>query len=163
MNSSSASRFVSDAGIEVSVRTSRNVKIDAPMIEPLYATDIEILDGATGTLHADGDALRGTLRRHGGAFVLTSDLPRPRRVARKKTETAPPAAPAGPRVAAVSAPPVAKARKAAPPADEALDAIDTLLRFARGDSGIALTLARRAHSVIGRFLADREQQERAVD
>ena len=163
MNSKGASRFVSDAGTEVSVRTSRNVKTDALMIEPMYATDIEILEGATGALHADGDALRGTLRRNGGAFVLTSDLPRPRRVTRKKTETAPPAAPVGRRVAATSAPRVAEARNSAPPADEALEAVDTLLRFARGESGIALTLARRAHFVIGRFLADRERQERAPD
>ena len=166
MNSKGASRFVSDAGTEVSVRTSRDIATDAVLIEPLYATDIELLDGASGALHAEGEPVRGTLRRNGGAFVLTSEplgRPRPRRAARKKSETAPPAAPVVPRVATATAVPVAvpAAQKSTAPDGEELAAIDTVSRFVRGERGVALKAARRAHTVIGRFILERERQARA--
>ena len=160
MNSKGASRFVSEAGPEVSVRTSRDLTTDALMIEPLYATDIELLDGATGTLHADGDVQRGTLRRNGGVFVLTSDEPRPRRVTRRKTQPAPPAVPVVPRVAAAnppaSAPATPKAKKSVTVDGEVLEAFDTLLRFVRSER-VSPKVARRAHAVIGRFIAERER------
>ena len=98
MNPKDADLFVTDAGIEVSVRASRDLSTNALTIEPLYATDIELLDGATGELRARGETLRGRVRRKGVAFVLTAEQPRTR-LKGKKREMAPPVVPEIPVVA----------------------------------------------------------------
>ena len=159
MNPKGADRFVTDAGIEVSVRTSRDISTDALTIEPLYATDIELLDGATGELHAQGETLRGRVRRKGVAFVLASEQPRTRVKGRKK-EVAPPAVPAIPVVATPTADRVRQASTSTTSNAGALEAADTVLRFVRGERDVPLKAVRRAHSVIGRFIAERERQAR---
>ena len=64
--------FLSDAGEEISVRTiAYHTPTARTMVEPLYATDAELIDGATGELRGKtGEPLRGTLRREGNAFAL---------------------------------------------------------------------------------------------
>ena len=160
MNPKSAERFVTPDGTEVSVRTSRDIATDALMIEPLYATDIELLDGATGELHAQGQTLRGTLRRNGGVFMFDSAQPRPR-VTRKRRETTPSAVPVAPIVETPEAEPVKQADQSTTSDADALEAADTLVRFVRGERGVALKAAQRAQAVIGRFIAERERQARA--
>jgi hypothetical protein len=44
---------------------------------------------------------------------------------------------------------------------EVLAAADTVSRFVAGDRDVPLKAARRAHTVIGGFLAERERQARA--
>jgi len=160
VNPKDADLFVTDAGTEVSVRTSRGISTDALTIEPLYATDIELLDGATGELHAQGETLRGRVRRKGVAFVLASEQPRTR-VKGKKREAAPPAVPVVPIRATPSADPVRQASTSATSNAGALEAADTVSRFVRGERDVPLKAARRAHTVIGRFIAERERQARA--
>jgi hypothetical protein len=152
--------FVTDAGTEVSVRTSRETSTNALTIEPLYATDIELLDGATGELHAQGETLRGRVRRKGAAFVLVPEQPRTR-VKSKKREVAPPAVPVMPVAATASADPVRQASASATSNAGALEAADTVSRFVRGERDVPLKEVRRAHSVIGRFIAEREREARA--
>lgn len=157
MSITSVCRFVSHAGAEVSVRTSRDLNTDRLMIEPLYATDIELLDGASGALHAGGEVLQGTLRRQGGAFMLTSEDAAAPRIYQRSPAAQTPAAPAVPRR---PAPARARTRKKndAPAGSEVGEAADTLARFVRGDRDVPLAAARRAHAAIGRFLALRQRR-----
>lgn len=151
-----ADLFVTTAGTEVSVRTSRDNSTNTVMIEPLYASDIELLDGAKGELHAQGETLRGTLRRNGGAFVLAAESPRTRAEHRETESTS--AIPAASTAAAAPTPQGKKSAK--PAAGELEDAADTVSRFVRGEGGMALKAVRRAHTAIGRFIAERERQAR---
>lgn len=160
MNPKGADLFISDAGTEVSVRTSRNISTDALMIEPMYASDIELLEGATGELHARGETVRGTLRRSGDGFVLASEQPRTR-VTSQKRKTAPPAVRVVPIGATPGARRVPQANTSATSDSEVLAAADTVSRFVAGDRDVPLKAARRAHTVIGGFLAERERQARA--
>jgi hypothetical protein len=147
----SVCRFVSHAGAEVSVRTSRDLNTDRLMIEPLYATDIELLDGASGALHSAGEVLHGTLQRQGGVFMLT---PEGASVPRTYRRTRVVHAPSVPVVVRRPAPARARPRKrdGAPAGIEVGEAIETLARFVRGDRDVPLTAARRAHAAIGQFL-----------
>ena len=160
MNSKDADLFVTDAGTEVSVRASRDVSTDDLTIEPLYATDIELLDGATGELRAQGETLRGRIRRKGVALVFASEQPRARvkGKTREATPSAPPVIPAG---AKPSADPVRQASTSATSDDGAREAADTVSRFVRGERDVPLKAVRQAHTVIGRFIAERERQARA--
>jgi cell envelope opacity-associated protein A len=160
MNPKRADLFVSDAGTEVSVRTSRNISTGALMIEPLYATDIELLDGATGELQAEGVTLRGTLRRTGNSFVLDSEQSRTP-VRPKKRPKAPSAVPVVPIAAARPTDPESQVTTSAASDAEALAAADTLRRFVRGERGVPLKAARRAYELIGGFIAERERRARA--
>lgn len=176
MNAKGAELFMTDTGTEVSVRTSRDVSTGALMIEPLYASDIEVLEGATGELHAQGGTLRGTLRRNGGAFVLASEpAPDPVRVRAPRAKRQPrpladPVVPAAAEPDPVPSPPAAEAAMpAAPPVPDAattpdaevLSAAVTVSRFVRGERDVPVKAARQAHAVIGRFIADQERQARA--
>jgi hypothetical protein len=145
--------FVTDAGIEVSVRPFRDTTTGLTALEPLYAGDIELLDGATGELRAHGgDPLRGTLRRSGNMFLIHSGTA-PGTVSRPEREAA---APPGPVAAPPQRPRKPKARRAAASDTEAIEATETLARFVRGDPGVLLEAARQAHEVIARFLAKRK-------
>src|SRR5690606_13881432 len=87
--------------------------------EPLYASDIEVLEGATGELHAQGEVLRGTLSRNGGAFVLASQPAPPRervRAPRTKRQPRPPAEPVVPVASEPDPVPSPPAAEAATPA-----------------------------------------------
>lgn len=145
--------FVTDAGIEVSVRPFTDTTTGLTALEPLYAGDIELLDGATGELRAHGgDPVRGTLRRSGNRFLVHSGAV-PGTVWRPQREAAAPPRP-------VAAPsrrrPKPKARRVGSRDAEAIEATETLARFVRGDPGVLLEAARHAHEVIGRFLAKRK-------
>jgi hypothetical protein len=153
-----ADLFVTTAGTEVSVRTSRDNLTNALMIEPLYASDIELLDGVTGELHSQGETLRGTLRRNGSAFVLASGPPRTR-AARKERPATPVAIPDASVAPTPVAVPPAK-ESARPTAGELDEAADTISRFVRGEREMPLKAVRRAHTAIGRFIAERERQVR---
>lgn len=67
--------FLTDAGAEISVRAVQHHSSTATTtLEPLYATDLDVMDGATGELlRKTGERLRGTLRRRGNVFVLTPE------------------------------------------------------------------------------------------
>jgi hypothetical protein len=141
--------FVTNAGTEVSVRTFRDTTTGLTALEPLYASDIEVLDGAAGELRAHGaDALRGTLRRIGNMFLVHSGAPG------EVERPAPAFAPSAPAELRRARKP--KPRKAGSRDAEAVEAAETLARFVRGDPGVLLTAARHAHEVIGRFLAKRK-------
>jgi hypothetical protein len=124
----SVCRFVSHAGAEVSVRTSRDLNTDRLMIEP-----------------------HGTLQRQGGVFMLT---PEGASVPRTYRRTRVVHAPSVPVVVRRPAPARARPRKrdGAPAGIEVGEAIETLARFVRGDRDVPLTAARRAHAAIGQFL-----------
>jgi hypothetical protein len=142
--------FVTDAGLEVSVRPFRDTITGLTTLEPLYAGDIELLDGATGELRVHGgDPLRGTLRRSGNMFLIHSGTA-PAEVWRPEREAP---APPGPVAAPPRRPRKTKARRAGTSDAEAIEAAETLARFVRGDSGVLLEAARHAHEVIARFLA----------
>jgi hypothetical protein len=159
VNPKGADHFVTDAGTEVSVRTSRDISTDALIVEPLYAADIEFLDGATGELRVQGETLRGTVRRRGSAFVFTSEQPGTR-VTGKREEPVRPAVPVVPHVATPSPEPAPPANESATSNAEALEAADTVLRFLRGER-VLLKAVRRALTVIEGFIAERERQARA--
>ena len=57
--------FVTDRGEEISVRTiAHHTPTAMPTLEPLYGTDAELMDGASGELRGKtGERWRGTLRR----------------------------------------------------------------------------------------------------
>lgn len=172
MTTKGADLFVSDAGPEVSVRTSRDFATSEVMLEPLYASDIEQLEGATGELRAQGKTLRGRLRRQGAAFMLLQERaqvpvtpskgePSPAPV---PVVTAAPVAPPVPVVAPVPAPSGDSASQAdgpSPPDIDVLDAAVTVSRFIRGETGVDLEAAKRAYMVVGRFIAERDRQARA--
>jgi hypothetical protein len=173
--------FVSDAGPEVSVRTSRDFATSAVIVEPVYASDMEDLEGATGELRAQGQTLRGRIRRHGSAFVLVQEQPPVAQVTPKPAAAPPPAAvvapippaaaspvvpaapvapaaPATPGVVTPSAAPAPHVDTPAPPDLQVLDAAVLLSRFVRGEPGVALDAVKGAHAVIGRFISERERQ-----
>ena len=82
--------FVTDAGEEISVRTIAHHSPTAmPTLEPLYGTDAELMDGASGELRVKtGARLRGTLKRQGNAFALHPEQAQQKVL--EKTETTPP-------------------------------------------------------------------------
>ena len=84
--------FLTDAGEEISVRTiAHHTPTAMTTLEPFYATDAELMDGATGELRGKtGGSLRGTLRRQGDAFALHPEQPQQKVL--EKTETASPLA-----------------------------------------------------------------------
>jgi hypothetical protein len=69
--------FVTDAGAEFSVRAvQHHSSTSTTTLEPLYATDLDVMDGLAGELRGKaGDRLRGTLRRRGNVFVLSPEQP----------------------------------------------------------------------------------------
>lgn len=99
--------FLSDAGAEISVRTiAHHTPTATTKIEPLYATDADLLDGATGELRGKaGEPVRGTLRREGNVFTFYPEQPQGEAV--EETETT---AVASPPVTPVASPPVRRAR-----------------------------------------------------
>jgi hypothetical protein len=84
--------FLTDSGDEISVRTIAHHSHTArTMVEPLYGTDAELMDGARGELRGKtGEPLRGTLRRQGNAFALHPDQAEQKVL--EKTETTSPVA-----------------------------------------------------------------------
>ena len=64
--------FLTDDGGEFSVRSVQHHTATATTtLEPLYATDVELMNGVTGQLRVpSGQTLRGTLRQRGNVFVL---------------------------------------------------------------------------------------------
>ena len=69
--------FLTDAGAEFSVRAvQHHSSTSTTTLEPLYATDLDVMDGLAGELRGKaGDRLRGTLRRRGNVFVLSPEQP----------------------------------------------------------------------------------------
>jgi hypothetical protein len=87
--------FLTDAGEEISVRTiAHHTPTAITTLEPLYATDAELMDGARGELRGKtGGSLRGTLRRQGDAFALHPEQPQQKVLEKtEKTETTSPLA-----------------------------------------------------------------------
>ena len=69
-------------------------------LEPLYATDLALMDGVAGVLRGKAsETLRGTLRRRGNVFVLYPEQPQERVL--EKTETTAPSGAPPPRSAAL--------------------------------------------------------------
>ena len=141
--------FLTDAGEEISVRTiAHHTPTAMTTLEPFYATDAELMDGATGELRGKtGGSLRGTLRRQGDAFALHPEQPQQKVL--EKTETASPLAspPArrakrkekAPEAAPVASPPRLRAEpneqtpETAPSQAEAIEALKTIAQFLRAD------------------------------
>jgi hypothetical protein len=71
--------FLTDAGAEISVRAVQHHSSTATTtLEPMYATDLDVMDGVTGELlRKKGERLRGTLRRRGNVFVLSPEPTEP--------------------------------------------------------------------------------------
>ncbi len=107
--------FVTDTGEEISVRTiAHHTPTAMPTVEPLYGTDAELMDGATGELRRKtGERWRGTLRRQGNAFALHTEPAAPT-VLEKATRT-PPAVSHPPRRATLADKPQEPTRVAAAP------------------------------------------------
>jgi hypothetical protein len=113
--------FLTDAGEEISVRTiAHHTPTAKTTLEPLYATDAELMDGARGELRGKtGESLRGTLRRQGNAFALHPEQPQQKML--EKTETtsplaSPPARRAkptekAPETTTLASPPVRRAKR----------------------------------------------------
>ncbi len=96
--------FLTDEGEEISVRTvAQHTPTAITMLEPLYATDAESMDGIVGELRGKaGKLLRGTLRRQGNAFALFPE--QPQQEVLEKTETKSPVASPPPPAAKVKEP-----------------------------------------------------------
>jgi hypothetical protein len=122
--------FLTDGGAEVSVRAVHHHSATATIrLEPLYATDLELMDGVTGVLRGKaGESLRGTLRRRGNVFVLYPEQPQ-ERVLEKTETTAPSGAPPPP----LGAEPNQLTPETAPSQAEAIKAPRTVAQVRRGD------------------------------
>lgn len=122
--------FLTDGGAEVSVRAVHHHSATATIrLEPLYATDLELMDGVTGVLRGKaGESLRGTLRRRGNVFVLHPEQPQAR-VLEKTETTAPSGAPPPP----LGAEPNQLTPETAPSQAEAIKAPRTVAQVRRGD------------------------------
>lgn len=144
--------FVTDAGAEISVRAARHAPTATMTLEPLYASDLALLDGATGELRGpSGERLRGTLRRRGAVFEL---YPEEKQEAVQKTGNISPSA----SVSALRAELEEQARQPPTTQAEAIEAAHIVARFLRGERSVSLAAAKQAQSVVSRFIADRERQ-----
>jgi hypothetical protein len=85
--------FLTDAGAEISVRAVQHHSSTATTtLEPMYATDLDVMDGVTGELlRKTGGGLRGTLRRRGNVFVLSPEAPQDKVVTKPGSEASRPA------------------------------------------------------------------------
>jgi hypothetical protein len=148
--------FLTEAGAEISVRAVQHHSATATTtLEPLYATDLELMDGVTGELRRTaGETLRGTLRRQGNVFVLHPE--QPQEMVLEKTETTSPAAPQSarrakpkakrPERAPVAPPPPPRAEpnqptpETAPSQAEAMEALKIVAQFLRAPLASPLPL-----------------------
>ena len=139
--------FLTEAGAEISVRAvQHHSATTTTTLEPLYATDLDLMDGVTGELRGTaGETLRGTLRRRGNVFVLHPEQPQERVL--EKTETTSAAAPQSarrakpkekrPERAPVAPPPPPRAEpnqptpETAPSQAEAIEALKIVAQFLR--------------------------------
>lgn len=132
--------FLTDDGGEFSVRSVQHHTATATTtLEPLYATDVELMNGVTGQLRVpSGQTLRGTLRQRGNVFVLDPEqkdervleqpdttstptpTPPPAKRAKRKEKTAEKAP-----VASLAPPPVEPAEPAKPTAPSPTGPIET--------------------------------------
>lgn len=87
--------FLTDDGDEFSVRSVQHHTATATTtLEPLYATDVELMNGVTGQLRVpSGQTLRGTLRQRGNVFVLLPEQKDERVLEQTDTTSTPPPAP----------------------------------------------------------------------
>jgi len=122
--------FVTDAGGEISVRAvQHHTSTATTTLEPLYATDLELMDGVTGELRGkSGETLRGTLRQRGNVFVLHPE--RPQEKVLEKTETT---APSGASPPPLRAEPTEPTPETAPSPAAAVEAPRTVAPVRRRD------------------------------
>ena len=153
MSAKGSSVFVTDAGVEISVRTAHTSGATTTL-EPLYAVDSALLDGATGELRGEaGERLRGTLRRQGTVFALDPEQPQEKGL--EETEATSPSEASMPPLSAELG---EQSQESVPSQAEAIEALTTVARFLRGEPSVSLKAAKQAQSKVGRFIAEREQE-----
>lgn len=147
--------FLTDAGAEISVRTAHDTSTSTTTVEPLYAAELEVLDGVTGELRGKaGERVRGTLRRLGDVFALYPEGSQGKPKAASPSEAS---------RAAWRAEFEERAQESAPSQAEAIEAAETVAQFLRDQRTVSVKAARQAQSIVSRFPAERERQARARD
>jgi hypothetical protein len=153
-----SSVFLTDAGVEISVRTAHTSGATTTL-EPLYAADSVLLDGVTGELRGEaGERLRGTLRRRGNVFALSREQPQEKGLEETKATS-----PSRASMAALSAELGEQSQESAPSQAEAIEAAKTVAQFLRGEPNVSLKAAKQAQAKVGRFIAERERESEHED